>query len=1084
MREMPLRGAQSGGFADMALRRAWDAARLRVTRLLWLGLLACVVATVLTAMALIHAAERASLAEADANMQAGVSVAASLIDRRLLEIDRVLTELAPAVHELVESGAVLPGLPNQSAAGEPGNPVPGAAAGPIASPGAAAVPGTAAPDGAALATPDAAASAPPASTGALPAGAARFNELLRARIDQHPGLADLVLLDGDGRLLAAAWPERAERADQLDRGGPGLVATALARPVPDLTVAMHRPGRADPVLQLARPLQIGSQRLVAVAEVSHRDLVALLRSGSLVGQSFTLERDDGLLLAATEGSGRASTDSGRVGPSADAPASAGASADASSTASPGGAPTSTGAATSGATALPPAVAAALGRAVQQVHLPVLAASRSLLPRPGRLDARPAILVARPTVQRSIWLSGGLPVEVALAALQTQVQWIVGLAGVTVLLLVGMGLWAHRQIGRLADARLQAQQARDMLERALASMADGFLLCDADDRVLTWNDRYLEMFPWLRAEIGVGVEFDRFVEVASHSLFPAAQTTTSDREAWMAMRKKMHRSGSGMYEQELGDGRVIHVIERRTPDGGVVSVFRDITQAERELARAKDAAEAANRAKSQFLAAMSHEIRTPLNGVLGMNKLLLGTPLNAQQRLYAETIRASGKALLSLIDDVLDLTRIEAGRMELELVTFDPARLLREVMAVMSARAAEKKLRCQLHLGPGLPAALLGDSSRLGQVLYNLIGNAVKFTERGSVSVSLVQRRIADGRAELEFAVVDTGIGIAADVLPRLFERFTQGDSSTSRRYGGSGLGLAISHEIVAMMGGRITVDSTAGRGSRFCVQLALPLTATPMTLAAGAQISPGADADDPPAPPPATPAAPGSPGASGSRATSEASVAPAMSVAPVSPATFAAPGAVASDTHEGDTLPGELFGADDLSTSPRSAGNTDNAPGLLDSTLPGDLLGAGANSEDLMLDTRSGLPLELAQGLRVLVAEDDIVNQMVVRAVLENLGHSCDVVGSGDEVVAQVQVGGYDLVLMDIQMPGMDGVDAARVIRALPGPQAQIPIVALTANAMIEDRATYLAAGMDDYVSKPVSAKRLARALTRAVAAR
>ncbi|MEY2690251.1 MAG: hypothetical protein RL375_4451, partial [Pseudomonadota bacterium] len=688
------------------------------------------------------------------------------------------------------------------------------------------------------------------------------------------------------------------------------------------------------------------------------------------------------------------------------------------------------------------------------------------------------------------------------------------------LLVGIGLWAHRQIGRLADARLQAQQARGMLERALASMADGFLLCDADDRVLTWNERYLEMFPWLRAEIGVGVAFDRFVEVASHSLFPTDRAG-SEREAWMAMRRKMHRSGSGMYEQELADGRVIHVIERRTPDGGVVSVFRDITQAERELARAKDAAEAANRAKSQFLAAMSHEIRTPLNGVLGMNKLLLGTPLNAQQRLYAETIRASGKALLSLINDVLDLTRIEAGRMELDPVTFDPARLLREVMAVMSARAAEKKLRCQLHLGPGLPAALLGDSSRLGQVLYNLIGNAVKFTERGSVSVSLVQRRIADGRAELEFAVVDTGIGIAADVLPRLFERFTQADSSTARRYGGSGLGLAISHEIVAMMGGRITVDSTVGRGSRFGVQVALPLTATPMTLPPGAQVSPVADADDPPTAPPATsashpaatpavtPAATSGAAAgqaartgalpAGAGAVTVAKAAPAPATGSLgapwpartqpAPAPMPRPAPVAStwhladfsDTHEGDTLPGEFDAPEDPSGSSR-AGGFDGGPTPLDSTLPGELLDPGLHPDDHMLDTRSGLPLDFARGLRVLVAEDDIVNQMVVRAVLENLGHSCDVVSNGEEVVAQVQSGTYDLVLMDIQMPGMDGVAAARAIRALREPLAHIPIVALTANAMIEDRATYLAAGMNDYVSKPVSAKRLARALTRAVA--
>ncbi len=186
-----------------------------------------------------------------------------------------------------------------------------------------------------------------------------------------------------------------------------------------------------------------------------------------------------------------------------------------------------------------------------------------------------------------------------------------------------------------------------------------------------------------------------------------------------------------------------------------------------------------------------------------------------------------------------------------------------------------------------------------------------------------------------------------------------------------------------------------------------------------------------------------------------------------------------SDTHEGDTLPGELFTAD-LSLPAARPGASDSTPGLLDSTLPGEL---GSSTAD-DLDSRTGLPLELARGLRVLVAEDDIVNQMVVRAVLENLGHSCDVVGSGDEVVAQVQHATYDLVLMDIQMPGMDGVAAARVIRALPGPLATIPIVALTANAMIEDRATYLAAGMNDYVSKPVSTRRLARALTRAVANR
>jgi signal transduction histidine kinase/ActR/RegA family two-component response regulator len=1083
MRDTPMRGAQAGGFADMAMRRAWDAARQRVTRLLWLGLLACVIITVLTALALIRAAERASQAETEVGLQASVSLATNAVDRQLLDIDRLLVDLAPALHELAESGV---GLPDQAGDTGAGHPVPGTAAGPAASASLVAA------DASGASAVDMAASAPAGGAGILPAATARFNDLLRTHVDRHPRVTDLVLLDASGRLLAAAWPDRLERADQVDRAGPGLVAAALGRPVSALAVALHRPSRGEPLLQLALPLQIGSQRLVAVAELPHRELAALLRQGGLPGQTLTLERDDGLLLAVTEIGAQTSADVALPGADASGPAPA----QPSGASAPGRALTPRTSAANTTSPLPAALLAALGRTVQQIHLPVLAAASAALPWPGRLDARPAILVARPTLQRSIWLSAGLPMDVALAPVQTQVRWIVALAAAAVLLLTGMGVWSHRQIGRLADARLQAQQARDMLERALASMADGFLLCDADDRVLTWNDRYLEMFPWLRSEIGVGVEFDRFVEVASHSLFAAAQSST-DREAWMAMRRKMHRSGSGMYEQELGDGRVIHVIERRTPDGGVVSVFRDITQAERELARAKDAAEAANRAKSQFLAAMSHEIRTPLNGVLGMNKLLLGTPLNVQQRLYAETIRASGKALLSLINDVLDLTRIEAGRMELDQVTFDPARLLREVMAVMSARAAEKKLRCQLHLGPGLPAALLGDSSRLGQVLYNLIGNAVKFTERGSVSVSLVQRRIADGRAELEFSVVDTGIGIAADVLPRLFERFTQADSSTARRYGGSGLGLAISHEIVALMGGRITVDSTVGRGSRFCVQLALPLTATPMTLAAGAQVSPAADADDPQVAPSVYARASPSPNATAATevgttphnltaaaATAAHVKAPPAAATPGGPAVAGATSAPVvsawhladfSDTHEGDTLPGELF-TSELSLPAARPGDADSTPGALDSTLPGDLPGGGSNAP--------GMPIELARGLRVLVAEDDIVNQMVVRAVLENLGHSCDVVDNGEKVVAQVQVGGYDLVLMDIQMPDMDGVAAARAIRALPGALARIPIVALTANAMIEDRATYLAAGMNDYVSKPVSAKRLAQALTRAVADR
>ncbi len=545
----------------------------------------------------------------------------------------------------------------------------------------------------------------------------------------------------------------------------------------------------------------------------------------------------------------------------------------------------------------------------------------------------------------------------------------GVALVFVAMSLAAGAGLHWQLLRLAAARRESAHALDTLDRALASMADGFLLCDAEDRVTVWNERYLEMFPWLRPVIAVGVPFERLAEVGAAALVPDSGNPATDaaqRDAWMHMRLSLHRSGHGMYDQELASGMVIHVIERRTPDGGVVSVFRDVTAAERELSRAKAQAEAANLAKSQFLAAMSHEIRTPLNGVLGINSLLLKTELTREQRGYARTIRASGKSLLALINDILDLSKIEAGRMELVPADFAPAKLVDEVVASLSARARQKGLSLTLHVAADLPDALVGDAGRLRQVLFNLIGNAVKFTERGSVLVDVDQRPLGDERCELRIAVRDTGIGIAPDVLPRLFERFTQADSSTARRYGGSGLGLAISREIVGLMGGRVSVETNVGVGSTF--RITLPLA---------------------------------------------------------------------------------------LGDSRRVASD----------------------------DTQLEVPADMA-ALRVLVAEDNPVNQVVVSAMLEKLGHSCDIVPNGRDAIEQVQAVHYDVVLMDIQMPEMDGVTAARGIRALPGPAARTPIIALTANAMVEDRNTYLGAGMDDYVSKPVNSKQLSAALQRVTGGR
>jgi signal transduction histidine kinase/ActR/RegA family two-component response regulator len=501
-----------------------------------------------------------------------------------------------------------------------------------------------------------------------------------------------------------------------------------------------------------------------------------------------------------------------------------------------------------------------------------------------------------------------------------------------------------------------------MDRALASMADGFLLCDAEDRVVAWNARYLEMFPWLRPVIGVGVPFGDLVEAGAQSIV----ADPTQRQAWRETRWANHRSGQGMFELELRDGSVIHVIERRTPDGGVVGVLRDITLAERELTRAKAAAEASNRAKSQFLAAMSHEIRTPLNGVLGMNSLLLKTDLSDEQRSYARTIRSSGKALLALINDILDLSRVEAERLELVITEFDPRRLVEDVAASAAPRAHEKGLTFSVQFQHDLPAVLLGDEGRLRQVLLNLIGNAVKFTESGSVSVDVACREREGDRVELVACVRDTGIGIAADALPTLFERFRQADSGIARRYGGSGLGLSISRGLVDLMGGRIDVETEVGRGSTFRVTLEL---------------------------------------------------------------------------RRGHSV--KLVGVDT---------SFDAAP---------DILGSG---------------------LHILVAEDNEVNQHVIRAMLANIGHSCEVARDGLEVVAMVTAGHFDLVLMDIQMPNLDGLAATRRIRALGTSVAQIPIIALTANAMVEDREAYIEAGMNDHVSKPIELKELARAIARAPA--
>ena len=516
---------------------------------------------------------------------------------------------------------------------------------------------------------------------------------------------------------------------------------------------------------------------------------------------------------------------------------------------------------------------------------------------------------------------------------------------------------------------------------------------------------------------------------------------------------------------------------------------ELSRLNEELRMARDEALEGAQAKSYFLATMSHEIRTPMNGVLGMANLLLETPLNAEQRELAETVLGSGEALLTIINDILDFSKIEAGKLTLQAVDFDLRKQMEEACELLAEAAARKNIEMLCWVEHDVPQWVRGDAGRVRQVLLNLLGNAVKFTERGEVVVKCSLREEDAAGCRLLFEVCDTGIGISPDIQARLFVPFTQADMAASRKYGGTGLGLAISKELVAKMEGSIGLESEMGKGSRFWFDARLAPPKDPRPAAS-------------------------SPAMFGYRALVVAPhkltrdyvryLAPAwgLRMEPVntvregvakfrealtSPLPYSAVvlDAGLADARLFEQLNGAplvwlatrlelsaLSGAALVITKPvrqeQLRRSLEKALGIPQSSpLPG---------VDAHAQARAALPVSDGEH-RVLIAEDNPVNQRLAQRLLQKLGYLTEIVSNGYEAVQALDKTSFDLVLMDCQMPEMDGYEATRRIRLREAGRSHIPVIAMTANAMAGDREKCLDAGMDDYVTKPINLQHLAEAL-------
>jgi two-component system sensor histidine kinase/response regulator len=658
-----------------------------------------------------------------------------------------------------------------------------------------------------------------------------------------------------------------------------------------------------------------------------------------------------------------------------------------------------------------------------------------------------------------------------------------------------------------EAEETLRESEEKSRYVIESAADAIVSIDAEGAIREFNRAAERLFGYTAAEMAgeplTRVIPERFHEAHRADLHRSLESGERRLRSW----QNLDLVGLTQDGRELPLEMSFSRFEARGRSF-FTGVLRDITQrkqVEAELGAARDRALEASRLKSEFLARMSHEIRTPMNGIIGMTGLLLDTELTAGQRHHAETVRKSADALLTIINDILDFSKIEAGRLRLEPVSFDIMIALEEVGELLSGAAAEKGLDLIIRIAPDVPRYVVGDPGRIRQILINLANNAIKFTATGHVLLNLEREESGSGEVLLRIGVSDTGIGIADDRIEHIFDKFTQVDASATRRYGGTGLGLAISRELVNLMGGTLGVTSRLGEGSTFTARVRLPMgAASPRATVAALELS-GVRAlivDDNEINRQVLRERLAS---WRMRADDVASAAAALAALRAAAAAGDPYGIVLTDFEmpdgDGETLARSVRSDPVLRGVPmvlltsvdqpegadhvRAAGfgaylvKPVRASLLMDALLT--VWGARLESEAGEMVTRAtlmarrGEPAQVEPGagtllhVRVLLVEDNPVNQQVATAMLEQLGARVDVAADGKEALEQVALLPYDLIFMDCEMPEMDGYAATAEIRRREDGGRRIPIVAMTAHAMEGDRERCLAAGMDDYITKPVS---------------